>query len=154
MKKMFVCILVLLSFISMTYADLIIYPAKGQSDEQKIVDKKECKEWAKKETGIDPDNIVITDTKPQSSGEHKIAGGAAAGAAMGGALGSFNGNFGKGAAMGATAGAISGAFSKLKSKKRAKKQQASQKEAKKQHIIDKFNRAYGACLEAKGYTVK
>lgn len=33
---------------------LIVYPAAGQSDEQKSQDKYECYEWASAETGFDP----------------------------------------------------------------------------------------------------
>ena len=35
-------------------ADLIVYPANGQSQEQMDKDKYECYSWAKKQTGFDP----------------------------------------------------------------------------------------------------
>ena len=34
--------------------DLIIFPAKGQSEEQMEKDKFDCYQWAKKQTGFDP----------------------------------------------------------------------------------------------------
>ena len=34
--------------------DLIVFPAKGQSEEQMEKDKFDCYQWAKKQTGFDP----------------------------------------------------------------------------------------------------
>ena len=34
---------------------LSVYPSKGQSKEQQAKDEQECYQWAKEQTGIDPD---------------------------------------------------------------------------------------------------
>ncbi|GAB63029.1 MAG: glycine zipper family protein [Candidatus Jettenia sp.] len=60
MKRM-ICLLILLCIITITgnigaalAHGLIIYPAKGQSQEQMEKDKYECYSWAKQQTGFDP----------------------------------------------------------------------------------------------------
>jgi len=44
--------------------DMIIYPAKGQSQEQLDKDKYECYSWAKKQTGFDPMQMPTASTPP------------------------------------------------------------------------------------------
>jgi uncharacterized protein YcfJ len=156
MKKMRVYFFVLLISLSLsfsTFAELVIYPSKGQSKEQISKDKGICRDWAIKETGVDPDKLASESTNVQSRKDHKMAKGAASGALVGGAAGSFSGDFGKGAAIGAVVGAITGGLSKGRDKKRAE-EQTKANEAKKKEKMNKFNKAYSACLEAKGYNVK
>ena len=98
MKKM-VFISALLVFITLmagsTLAqDLVIYPAKGQTQEQMEKDKSECYGWAKQQTGFDP---------MQAQGQQ---------------------------------------------------QQAQQQQAANDQKLSAYNKAYSACLEGKGYTVK
>lgn len=135
--------------------NLIIYPAKGQSQEQMEKDKFDCYSWAKQQTGVDP--MVASAASPQPVTSQGSGGGAVKGAAkgalLGAGVGAIAGDAGKGAAIGAVSG---GAFGGLKSRNQRKQaeqmqqQQASQTNQK----INEYNRAYSACLEAKGYTVK
>ncbi|OQZ01616.1 MAG: hypothetical protein B6D35_02700 [Candidatus Brocadia sp. UTAMX2] len=134
--------------------NLIIYPAKGQSQEQMEKDKFECYSWAKQQTGFDP--MVASTTSPaasQGSTEGGVVKGAAKGALLGAGIGAIAGDAGKGAAIGAVSG---GAFGGLKSRNQRKQaaQVEQQQTAQTNERINEYNRAYGACLEAKGYTVK
>ena len=80
--------------------------------------------------------------------------GAAGGAVAGTAIGAIAGDAGKGAAIGATAGAMRG----MKSGRQAQAQQnqhaQAQATATEEEIKNSFIKAFSACLEGKGYTVK
>ncbi len=147
-------IIQLVLFCSVTsWAQLAIYPSKGQSETQQSQDKGECHQWAIKETGIDPSELVSS-TAPQSTGnDGKVVRGAARGALAGVAIGAIAGDAGKGAAIGATAGGIGGV---ARQRRDAQTQQsiASQTEAQKQQAMQKFEKAYGACLTGRGYSVQ
>ena len=61
--------------------DLVIYPAKGQSQEQLDKDKFECYTWAKEQTGFDPmQQPTATEPPPQQQAQK---GGVVRGAARG-----------------------------------------------------------------------
>jgi hypothetical protein len=131
---------------------VIVYPAKGQSDQQQSGDEGECYTWAKKQTGIDPVATASAPTKeegPAVGGGERVKG--AAGGALGGlAIGAIAGDAGKGAAIGAVAGTMLGGHRARKNKS-AKEQQAEQNKAA---TLQHFNKAFGACLESRGYTIK
>lgn len=122
----------------------IFYPNKGQDENQIEKDKYECYSWAKKETGFDP-----VEAQPTQSKHDTTSGGAARGAATGTAVGAIGGDVAKGAARGTVIGIIR---KRVKDKKatQAQQQQAAGYEAKRKE----YDRAYGACLEGRGYTVK
>ncbi|MBI4607487.1 MAG: hypothetical protein HY726_00580 [Candidatus Rokubacteria bacterium] len=110
------------------------YPARAQSAEQASRDQAQCQAWAQQQTGFDP----LTDTA-KGAGIGALMG-ALTGAAAGAAIGAATGNPGKGAAIGAAAGGIGGAglggtvgYTKNK---------------------QGYDRAYAACMEARGYTVR
>jgi hypothetical protein len=142
--------------------EVIIYPAKGQSEDQMEKDKFECYSWAKKETGFDPMEIPTATAPPPKKEAQK--GGAGRGAVVGGATGAVVGGIvsgGKGAAKGAVIGGGSGALlgGMRREKQRNKEEQARQQWEREQGnaYMQKrttYNRAYGACLEGRGYTVK
>jgi OmpA family protein len=118
-----------------------VYPQKGQSADQQAKDEAECRTSAKGQSGVNPDAAPA----PAQVGSHArgAAGGAAKGAAAGAAVGAIAGDAGKGAAAGAVVGGVAG-------RRQSKKgQQAQQAEA-----TDSFQRAFGACMEARGYSVK
>ncbi len=110
------------------------YPQKGQTAEQQSRDTTGCENWAQQQTGFDP----ATDAAKGAGVGAAI--GALGGAAAGAAIGAASGNAGKGAAIGAAAGGIGGAatgggYSYTKSK-------------------DGYDRAFSACMTARGYIVK
>lgn len=133
-------------------ADVMIYPAKGQGPQQMEKDKFECYNWGKQQTGFDP-MAAPAATAPAPAVTAKPGRSAARGAVAGLAIGSLSGDAGKGAAIGAAAGGVAGG-----AKKRGQEQE-QEKYAKDQAAVyeqnrSKYNRAYGACLEGRGYTVK
>ncbi len=130
----------------------IIYPAKGQSKDQIEKDKYACYSWAKEQTKFDPMQAPAPSAAATTSQGGAVKG-AAKGAAVGAVGGAIAGDAGKGAAIGAGAG---GTVGMLKKKKGQKDQQAAaqnQTAAAEQKRAE-YNRAWGACLEGKGYTVK
>lgn len=144
--------------------EIIVYPAKGQSNEQMEKDKFECYSWAKEQTGFDPMQIPTASSPPPAKGDKSVAGGAVGGGVAGGLGGAvIGGVFGgrKGAKRGAAVGGISGgAIGGMRSsnqnsqadqkRKQWEQQQANEYMQKRNY----YNRAYAACLEGKGYTVK
>jgi len=132
---------------------LFVYPQKQQTTEQQAKDENECYSSAQKQTGIDPK----APPPPPQQAEQKKGGavkGAAKGAAGGAAIGAIAGDAGEGAAIGATAGAVRGRRQQKKSNKQAEQQAQQQTQAQQQGQLDTFRRAFSACLDSKGYSVK
>jgi hypothetical protein len=130
----------------------IVFPAKGQSSEQTEKDKYSCYSWAKGQTGFDPMQAP-TATAPPPEKKGGAVKGAAGGALVGVGIGAIAGNAGKGAAIGAASGGIVGGARKAKSNK-AQEQYAQDQAAGYDQKRTTYNRAWGACMEGKGYTVK
>ncbi len=131
---------------------VVPYPAKGQSTQQQTKDEGDCFAWAKQTTGIDPMAVASTPAPtpgPAVGGGQRFSG-AARGALGGAAIGAIAGDAGKGAAIGAVAGTMAGGA-------RARRQQASQQAQAQQNksaTLQQFNKAFGACMEGRGYVVK
>ena len=131
----------------------IIYPAKGQSAQQQQTDEGQCHVWAKNQTGVDPAAMAAAPAPPPPSntvGGGERARGAARGAVGGAAIGAIAGDTGKGAAAGAVVGTVRGGR-EARQKQGAQQQSVDNQRAQQ---IDTYNRAVGACLEARGYTVR
>jgi hypothetical protein len=130
----------------------IAYPAKGQSQQKQQQDDGACYSWAKSHTGVDP--VAVANAPPPPSGPAGGGGervqGAARGAAGGAVIGAIAGDAGKGAAIGATTGTVVGG-SRARQNRRAA---AASTQSQSQGAIDTFNRAYAACMEGRGYTIK
>ncbi len=111
-----------------------MFPKNDETKEQQEQDEFSCYKWAKDQTGFDPNKPVEQAAAPAQKG------GAVSGAA-------------KGAAVGAGVGAASGAHNRRKGEKQ---QQAAQQQVAKQQEtnVETYQRAFGACMEGKGYTVK
>src|SRR5210317_2556787 len=68
--------------------EIIVYPAKGQSQEQMEKDKFECYSWAKGQTGFDPMEMpTATSAPPPKKATSSTAGGVVKGGVGGGLLG-------------------------------------------------------------------
>jgi hypothetical protein len=134
-------------------AQPIVYPAKGQSAAQQNRDEGECYTWAKKTTGVDPAAVsqqpVAQETGPATGGGERVRG-AARGAVGGVAIGAIAGDAGQGAAIGAVAGTMLGGR-QARQNQAARNQQAQNQ---RQDVINTFHRAYGACMEGRGYTIR
>ena len=146
-------------------ADVVAYPAQGQSPEQLDRDRYECHNWAVKQSGFDPSQpgappqprvVVVQGGPPPGS---QVAGGAVTGAVLG-ALVSRPRDAGAGALIGAIAGAAIGGASE--SQRNAANQQAvdavqaqgAAQSAAVEQRASGYRRAMGACLEGRGYTVR
>ena len=146
----FAATVLLFSFIAAAQQP-IIYPGEGQSPAQQSKDDGECLAWAKQNTGIDPmvlaSNPTAQQTGPAIGGGQRLRG-AARGAAGGALIGEIaNGDAGRGAGVGAVLGTLRGG-------RQARQQQAQQnQQAQAQHQEITYYRAYGACMEGRGYTV-
>jgi len=158
---MFICAFVALLLADAVHAqDPMVYPAKGQSQEQMEKDKFECYTWGKNQTGFDPMQVPQA-TAPPPQQQQRSGGavrGAAGGALAGAAVGKLSGgSASKGAAWGAAGGGLVGGM--RQSRQRQADQQAQQQWEQEQaanyaHQRNEYNRAYGACLEGRGYTVR
>ena len=132
---------------------LFVYPQKNQTPQQQANDEHACYASAQQQTGIDP----TAPPPPPQEGKAKKGGGAkgaAGGAAGGAAIGGIAGDAGKGAAIGATAGAIHGRRQQKKANKQAEQQAQQQSQTAQQQQLDTFRRAFSACIDSKGYSVK
>jgi len=159
---------------------MFAYPRNNQNADQQQKDESECYASAKQNTGVDPQaaappapsaesqQAAQKDAAQQSGKEVKKGGtakGAAGGAAGGAAIGAIAGDAGTGAAIGATTGAIAVRRAQKKREKAAQQQAAqqtaqaqqqsqSQATAQQQQKVDTFRRAFSACMDARGYSVK
>jgi len=134
---------------------LVVFPAKGQIAEQQGKDESACYNWAKQQTGYDP--VAPPPAPTAAPVEAKRGGavkGAAKGAAAGAAVGAVAGDTGEGAAIGATAGAIKGRRDQKKEGAAAQKEAEQKAQAAGQAQADQYKKAFSACMEGKGYTVK
>lgn len=145
MRRVFqaTCVLVTLVMCASAWAQKpSVYPAKGQSAEQKGKDDSACQAWAKQDTGIDP--AAVASAQPAQTGpQGERLRGAARGAVVGEIVAD---DAGAGAAVGAVAGG-----------RRARMNQAAsaqQAQAEKSQTMDTYYRAYAACMQGRGYTVK
>jgi len=132
---------------------LFVYPQKQQTPEQQAKDENECYSSAQKQTGIDPK----APPPPPQQAQQKKGGavkGAAKGSAGGAAVGAIAGDAGEGAAIGATVGAVHGRRQQKKANKQAEQQAQQQTQAQQQGQLDTFRRAFSACIDSKGYSVK
>ncbi len=149
---------------------VFVFPAKNQDSTQQSSDEAACYGWAKSQTGIDPMNVKAQQPAASSqasqeqaanTGGGERARGAVRGAAGGAAIGAIAGDAGTGAAAGAAAGALAGGARKREAQKEAAAQQQQQQQAAAQQAQASiaqqkatYNKAFSACMEGKGYTVK
>lgn len=129
----------------------IYYPAKGQSTQQQDRDLGQCQVWAQQSTGINPAALAQAPQPSGPSGPAVGGGERVAGAARGAILGEvIGGHGGEGAVVGAMVGGA-----------RARRNQSAQQQSAQQQAdsaranqINTYNRAVGACMEGRGYTVR
>lgn len=133
-----------------TAQQVYVYPAKGQSAQQTEQDKYSCHEWAKQQTGVDPMSTQAG-APPPNHASGGIARGALRGAVGGAVIGEVaDGDAGKGAATGAVIGGMMGGMRQ----REARRQQEQQYQQQATGQADSYNRAFAACLESRGYTVR
>jgi hypothetical protein len=112
----------------------VAYPAKNQDATQQTNDDAQCLAWSKQTTGTHGERMA----------------GALRGAAGGAVIGEIaNGDSSKGAGVGATAGVLAGGARA----RRNHAAQAQQAQAAQAQTMNTYYRAYGACMQGRGYTV-
>ena len=142
--------LVVLASAALAADDLYVYPDRGQTAEQLDRDKEACHEWAVKQTGVDPVKMAESPPKPETPpGPGGVLGGAGLGAARGAAEGD--------AAGGAVHGlGVAGLVRVVRARRQMQQQHDAYVDvhAKQEKQLDDYDRAYGACLGGRGYTVR
>lgn len=139
--------------------DLMIYPAKGQDAKQQEKDKFECYGFAKQQSGFDPMAAPTATTAPPPREQQQggVGRGAVTGGLGGALVGAIAGDTKKGAAIGAVGGGLLGGMRSNQQQQRESnnRQQWEQREAQNYaNNRNNYNRAYAACLEGRGYTVR
>lgn len=154
---------------------VIAYPNAGQSPQQQQRDQFECHQWSIQQTGFDPSappqaTPYYTSPPPTSAsgplgiGEGPVLRDAGKGAALGAIGGAIAGDAGKGAAIGAATTTLFGAIRRSnrqyeqeqwQRQQQAQMQQQQQQVAQQHQVqMQNYNRAYGACMAARNYTVR
>ncbi len=140
------------------------YPNQGQGPAQQDRDRYECYLWAKEQTGFDPsapalpphNRVEVVPTSPPGTG---TAVGAVTGALLGAAVASRH-HEPAGALIGAVAGGILGTAADAANQEQAARmqryydQQADRQTAVTERQATDYQRAFTACLQGRGYTVR
>jgi hypothetical protein len=152
------------------HVDPIIYPARGQSPTEQSRDRYECYEWSKRQTGFDPTQSQGHASMPAAkssmrsssvSASASTAGAMVGGAASGATIAELtHHDVGRGAAIGALGGGLVAQAKQQQQQAQMKQQQAAQAQAAQAQAASRnqqrsaYDRALGACMEARGYTVR
>jgi Glycine-zipper domain len=130
----------------------IVYPSAGQSMDQQARDENDCRNWATQQTGVYPYQAPPAYYGNSQQGA-PVLGGAARGAAVGAVGGAIAGDAGKGAAVGAGVGATAGLIRKNQSR-RQEAQVNQQAQQQYQADLSRYNQAFAACMQGRGYVVR
>jgi hypothetical protein len=135
--------------------DVFIYPQKGQSAEQQNKDEYECYQWARENSGFDPMAAPAT-SSPRPRTQEKSHGalkGAGVGVVGGALLGSSSKTTRRAAAAGGLIGGVRQHQHNSREQQRVDDWEQRETSAYANNRSN-YNRAYAACLEGRGYTVK
>ncbi|HTY67999.1 MAG TPA: glycine zipper family protein [Alphaproteobacteria bacterium] len=147
------------AMVAAAHAQVMVYPARGQTQAQQQRDTGECTGWAQQQSGFNPTAPVNMAPPPPSydQNDRPVLRGAARGAVIGTVGGAIGGDAGKGAAIGAASGALIGGMRRRDQERQyayQSQQYQQQQQAAYSQQQSNFNRAYAACLEGRGYTVR
>jgi hypothetical protein len=135
--------------------ELFVFPAEDQDQATQDSDEIACYKWAMEQTAYDPINPPeIQAEQVDRSADGTAVKSAARGAAAGAAIGAIAGDAGTGAAVGAAAGGMRGRRTKVAGDEQEQQQNNAAAEAKEKESLEGFKKAFSACMEGKGYTVK
>ncbi|MBW2476046.1 MAG: hypothetical protein JRE63_01830 [Deltaproteobacteria bacterium] len=160
--KLMILLTVLISSLasgSVMASEFMIYPNQGQSNDQMEQDKFQCYSWAKQQSGFDPmaPPTATEAPPPREAQQGGVVRGGVRGALVGTAAGAIAGDTGKGAAIGAASGALIGGMRRndqVRREKQSRQQWEQQQVQQYTQSRSDYNRAYAACLEGRGYTVR
>ena len=132
---------------------VFVYPKGDQDAAKQASDTLACYDSAKTRTGIDPEAPPVEaqpTEKPRGGGLR----GAARGAAGGAAIGAIVGDAGEGAAVGAAGGAMRGRRAQRREAERAEQESEQAAATENTENQETFKRAFGACMDARNYSVQ
>jgi hypothetical protein len=144
-----------------TYA----FPQKGQTAELQKQDEGYCTQWAQEQTGLDlavlkykQQEAVAAQQQAQEASTSRPGRPLLRTVATGAALGGINNNMDDGAGKGAVTG-VALAASRARTQSFEKKTEgtvnaADTQSQSVQSDSEKYVRAYGACMEGKGYSIR
>ncbi|MEM9304510.1 MAG: hypothetical protein AAGE01_20530 [Pseudomonadota bacterium] len=139
-----------LAFAMSVTAKPFVYPADGQTAEQQGKDEYECSQWATGQTGFDPTAPQQTASAPPPQ---QRRGGAVRGAVVGAAVGEIvDDDWEDGAKAGALLGGVRQSR-RNRQQQQAHNQAQQQAAGQQQAAVDSYYKAWGICLEGRGYTV-
>ena len=144
--------------------DLVLYPLRGQSQDQQRRDRYECHQWAIDESGFDPATMsqaptAVPRVEPSPPAGTGVVQGTMTGAVLG-AVVSGPRHGGEGAVVGAVIGAIAGASSDAARQAQADRvedayaQRAAVRDQAYAEKESRYRRAIEACLDGRGYQVR
>lgn len=134
---------------------IYVFGRSGQSSAQQAKDDGECYGAAAQQSNYDQRMAQAGQTQaPATAQQGGRAKGAVKGAVAGTAVGAVVGDAGQGAAIGATTGVIAGGSRQRRENKEAQQRAAQAVEQEKANALADLKRAYGACMDARGYSVK
>lgn len=138
----------------------VVYPARGQDAEQQDRDRYACHDWARTQSGVDPTRLAAAvpaapaaptaTTAPAADPTGGMGRGAIGGAAIAEVT---NHDSGRGAAVGALASGLAGRIKQSRQAPPAASAPPATPSAAVQ-AQDLYQRAFAACLEARGYVVR
>jgi len=132
---------------------VFVYPKGKQDAATQAKDTVECYDSAKAKTGIDLKAPPPATEAPEQQKGGAVKG-AARGAARGAAIGAVADDTSKGAKVGSTGGAMRGRQQQKAANTQAQEQAEQQATAAETDRKETFNRAFGACMDAREYSVK
>ncbi len=130
---------------------LFVFPNEGQSQDQQDKDEFQCIRTATDRTGFNPMAAPST-TRARPETQGGAARGAVGGALLGTAVGAIAGDTRRGALVGAAGGGLLGGMRRNDSR-RQQDQWADEQAAIQQADRAQWERAFSACMQARGYTV-
>ncbi len=141
-----------------SFANQVIYPAKGQSPEQQQKDVSECSTWAVQNSGYDPSHPPAAPAPTQAAQPSGPSGSRLRGAAAGALVSEVVDGNNKNSAI---AGAVIGGSRERRKNAAAAQQVQATNTQQQQAYEDKknasqasYDKSRAACLEGKGYSVK
>jgi len=153
-----------LLLINDAYAEgMYVFPKQGQGQEQQSVDAGGCRAWAIRQTGVDPAYVQgqLAMMQSQAASQPRqmpVARSAFRGVTTGAMMGRIADNnedlSERGAKMGAAYGLKSGISQRIDMQRQAQADQAQAQMQNLQASQDEYMRAFAACMDAKGYSVR
>ena len=169
MKKTIFAGFLLLSsvpFASAAHFGAYAFPQNGQSPQQQTQDESFCGQWASNQTGLNPAVLQYRQQEAMESQRaayaqankptpvRKLGRAALTGTAVGAMHGNMDAGAGRGAAVTTTVAASRGLGQMAEKKKQARLDQSSAAVDSVEAETSQYLRAYGACMEGKGYSIR